>query len=124
MKIEIEDTISGIMVLIFLVIWYLTLVFFDSPLMSLGFLWISMTLLSIIYVYIYKKRKRDVKVLRIRFFVTAIPLYPVLSYYVYKLVVEQNLPRGQLFLPLGIIFTVLILNALVIFQYEIKKKTK
>jgi len=122
MKISIEDTISGIVVLIFLVVWYLTLVCFDSPLMSLCFLWISMTLLSIVYVYIYKKRKRDLKVLRIRFFVTAIPLYPVLIYYIYKLVVEKNLPRGQLYLPLGIIFTVLILNAIVIFKYEIKKK--
>ena len=73
MKISIEDTISEIVVLIFLVVWYLTLVGFDSPLMRLCFLWISMTLLSIVYVYIDKKRKRDLKVLRIRFFCNCNP---------------------------------------------------
>ena len=122
MKIEIEDAISVLVVLILLGVWYVTLVVFNSPLHSIGFLWISMTLLSILYVYVYKKRKRDLKVLKIRFFLTALPLYPVLIYYLYKLVADKNLPTGQLFLPVGIIFTVLTLNALTVFKYEIKNR--
>jgi len=74
-------------------------------------------------VYVYKKRKRDLKVLRIRFFfLTAFPLYPVLIYYYYKLVADKNLPTGQLFLPVGILFTVLTLNALTVFKYGIKNR--
>lgn len=121
MKIEIEDAISAFVVLILLGVWYVTLVVFNSPLHSIGFLWISMTFLSIVYVSVYKKRKRDLKVLRIRFFLTALPLYPVLIYYFYKLVADHTLPTGQLFLPVGILSTVLILNALTVFKYEIKK---
>ncbi len=121
MKIESEDIVFGMLALISLAFWFLTLLILDSPLMSIVFLWTFMILLSIVYFYVYKKRKRDIKVLRIRFFVSAIPLYPMMIYYIYKLVVDHDLPKEQRFLPFFILLPALILNAIVLYVYEIKK---
>jgi hypothetical protein len=120
MKIENEDIIFGILALVLLGIWLLTLLIFESALASIAFLWTTMILLSLLYVYVYRKRKRNMKILRRRFFVSAIPLYPMLIYYVYKIIIEHNLPEEQKFLPLFIVFMVLILNGIVLYVYEIK----
>ena len=122
MKIERDDIIFGLVALMLLSVWFLSLLLFDSPITSILILWIGMSILSTSYVYVYKKRKRDKKVLRIRFFVSAIPIYPLLIYYIYKLVVDKNLPQGLVYLPFIIIFTVLALNAIVLYFYEIRKK--
>lgn len=121
MKIEKDDIIFGISILILLLIWYITLILFKYPLLSIIFLWTAMSVLSLIYLYIYRKRKRNKKIMRIRFFVSAIPLYPVLIYYVYRLVIEKNLPKEQVYLPFFVVFSILILNAILIYFYEIKK---
>ena len=120
-KIETEDLVFGALAIILLGIWYLTLLLFDYPLISIIFLWTAMVLLSIMYVQVYKNKKRDMKVLRKRFFVSAIPIYPMLAYYVYKLVIDRDLPQEQKFLPFFILMAVLILNAIVLYFYEIKK---
>ena len=122
MKIEIEDIIFGILALILLGVWYLTLLIFDSPLMSIIILWTAMTLLSILYYFVYKKRNRDMKILRKRFYISAIPIYPMLFYYFYKLVIDHDLPKEQEFLPFFIVFSVLILNAIILYVYEIREK--
>ena len=121
-KIETDDIIFGISILILLGIWFVTLKIFNYPLLSIIFLWTAMSVLSLIYLYVYRKRKRNKKIMRIRFFVSAIPLYPVLIYYVYKLAIEKNLPTEQIYLPFFVIFSILILNAIVIYFYEIRKK--
>ena len=98
MKIKNEDLIFGSLILILLSIWYLTLKFYNFPIISIIILWIGMTLLSLIYVYIYKKRNRDKKILRIRFYITAIPIYPMLAYYIYKLIIEFSKVLLSLFI--------------------------
>ena len=120
-EIENEDIIFGILILILLASWFLMLLIFDSPLFSIIFLWTGMIFLSILYAYVYKKNKRDMKILKKRFFVSAIPIYPMLMYYIYKIAVDHNLPQEQKFLPFFIVLSVLILNALVLYFYEIKK---
>jgi hypothetical protein len=124
MKIEKDDIIFGITILILLSIWYITLILFKYPLLSIIFLWTAMSVLSLLYIYVYRKRKRNKKIMRIRFFVTAIPLYPVLIYYVYKLAIEKNLPTGHVYLPFFVVFSILILNAILIYFYEIRKTNK
>lgn len=121
MKIETEDIIFGSLIVILLGIWYLTILIYNFPLMSIIILWIGMTIISLLYVYVYRKRKRDKKILKIRFYITAIPIYPMLAYYFYKLLVDHNLPKEQKLLPLFIIFFVLFFNAIIIYFYEIKK---
>lgn len=121
MKIEKDDIIFGISILILLSIWYITLILFKYPLLSIIFLWTAMSVLSVLYLYVYRIRKRNKKIMRIRFFVSAIPLYPVLIYYVYKLAIEKNLPTGQVYLPFFVVFSILILNAILIYFYEIRK---
>ena len=122
MKIETDDIIFGVGALLLLAIWYLSLILFNSPLISIIFLWTAMIMLSISYIYVYKKRNRNMRVMRIRFFVSGIPIYPMLIYYIYKLVLDNGLPGEQRFLPIFIVLSALILNGIVLYFYEIRKK--
>ena len=122
MDIQTDDIISVIITLILLTVWYLTLEIFNYPLISILILWMGMISLSIIYYFIYRRKKRDMKLFKIRFFVSAIPLYPVLAYYVYCLAVGIGLPNNLRYLPFFIIFTLLFLNALVVYIYGNRNK--
>jgi hypothetical protein len=124
MNIQNEDIIFGSIILVLLLIWYLSLILFDYPLMSIIFLWTGMIIISLLYVRVYRRTKRDIKVLRKRFFASAIPIYPMLIYYIYKLVLEGNLPQEQKYLPFFIVMTMLFLNAVVLYFYEVRKELK
>ena len=121
MKIEIEDIIFGTIALITLAIWLITLLIFNYPLLSIIFLWSAMILISLLYIYFYRKNKRDKKILRIRFLVSGIPIYPTMIYYVYKLVFDNGIPKEQQFLPLYVLLPALALNGIILFFYEIRK---
>ena len=51
-----------------------------------------------------------------------IPLYSLLAYYVYSLAFGIVLPKNLRYLPFFIIFTLLFLNALVVYIYENRNK--
>ena len=121
MKIEKEDIVSVIITLILLATWYLTFVLFNYPLVSVAILWMGMILLSIVYFYIYKNKNRDMKIFKIRFLVSAIPIYPILAYYVYSLSIGEGLPSEMIFLPFFVVFTMLILNATVVYIFDKRK---
>jgi hypothetical protein len=121
MKIEIEDIIFGSLALISVMIWYFSVLFFEYPLISIIFLWTSMILISVLYIYVYRRKKRNIRILRIRFFVSGIPIYPTMIYYVYRLIFENGLPKGQEFLPLFVILPALFLNGIVLLFYDIRK---
>ena len=120
MKIENEDVISVIITLLLLIIWYFTLQLFNYPLISVSILWVGMIVLSIIYFFIYKKKKRNMKIFKIRFLVSAVPIYPVLIYYVYSLSIGEGLPSELRLLPFLIGFSMLSLNALVVYIFHRK----
>jgi len=122
MKIEIEDIIFGSLALITLAIWYFLLVISNSPLVSIIFLWISMILISILYIIVYRKKKRDKKILRIRFLASGIPLYPTMIYYIYKIIFNNGLPKDQRLLPLFILLPALFINGIILLFYDIRKK--
>jgi hypothetical protein len=121
MKIQKEDIVFGTLALIALLIWLLTLLIFNYPLISIIFLWISMILISLLYIYVYRNNKRDKKILRIRFLVSGIPIYPTMIYYVYKLVFDNGIPKDQQFLPLYVLLPALALNGIILFFYDIRK---
>ena len=121
MKIEKEDIVSVIITLILLATWYLTFVLFNYPLVSVAILWMGMILLSIVYFHIYKSKNRDMKIFKIRFLVSAIPIYPILAYYVYSLSIGEGLPSEMIFLPFFVVFTMLILNATVVYIFDKRK---
>jgi len=118
MDIQKEDFRSAILTIFILSIWFVTLMVFDIPLLSIAILWIGMIAISITYFIIYRKNKRDMRLLKIRFFVSAIPIYPALGYYVYLLLNGQEVSGVFRFLPIGIIGTMLLLNASVIYIYS------
>ena len=122
MKIENEDVISVIITLLLLIIWYFTLQLFNYPLISVSILWVGMIVLSIAYFFIYKKKKRDMKIFKIRFLVSAVPIYPILAYYVYSLIVGDGLPSQLSLIPFFVIFIMLILNASVVYFFDKKSK--
>jgi len=121
MKIQKEDIISVIVTIILLAVWFITLLIYNYPLISVLILWIGMIILSIVYFYIYKKKNRDMRIFKIRFLVSAVPIYPVLIYYVYSISIGDGLPGELRFIPFFIIFVMLILNASVVYYYDKKK---
>jgi len=120
MEIKKEDVISVIMTLCLLLVWYLTLILFNYPLISITILWAGMIILSIIYFIIYKRQKRNMRILKIRFVVSALPIYPALAFYIYILLNGKELSGIFRLLPVGIIGTMLLLNAAVVYFYSKK----
>jgi hypothetical protein len=118
MDIQKEDAVSVVITLCLLFIWYITLVLFNYPLLSLLILWIGMIVLSIVYYIVYWKKKRDMRIFKIRFLVSAIPIYSALVFYVYLLLYGTEVSGGFRLMPIGIIGTMLLLNALVVFYYS------
>lgn len=113
-----EDILSVIITLCLLLIWYITLVTLKYPLVSISILWVGMIILSIFYYIIYRKKKRDMKILKMRFFVSAVPIYSALVFYVYILFYEKTISGYFRLLPIGIISTMLFLNASVVYFYS------
>jgi len=105
MDIKIEDAVSVLITLLLLAVWYSTLIIFNYPLISVLILWIGM-----------------ITLFKIRFLVSAVPIYPVLIYYVYSLSVGEGLPKELKLLPFFVVFTMLILNASVVYIYDKKIK--
>lgn len=120
MDIQKEDIVSVIVTLCLLLTWYLTLTSFNYPLLSIVLLWVGMVVLSIIYYVVYRKKKRDMRIFKIRFFVSAIPIYSALVFYVYILLYGKQISSGFRLLPVGIIGTMLFLNAVVVYFYSRK----
>lgn len=118
MDIRKEDTASVIITLCLLLVWYLTLILFNYPLISVSIIWIGMILLSIIYYIVYRKKKRDMRIFKIRFFVSAVPIYPTLVFYVYMLLNGREVSGIFRLLPIGIIGIMLLLNAIVVYIYS------
>ncbi len=118
MNIEKEDIVSVFVTLCLLLVWYVTLSLFNYPLLSIAILWIGMIVLTITYYVVYKRKKRDMRLLKIRFFVSAVPIYSVLVFYVYILLYGKGMSGDFRLLPIGIIFTMLLLNAGVVYVYS------
>ena len=118
MEIKKEDIISVIVTLFLLLVWYLTLTLFNYPLISLLILWIGMIVLSIVYFFVYRKKKRDMRIFKIRFFVSAVPIYSALVFYVYILITGKGVSGVLSLMPVFIIGTMLILNAGVVYFYS------
>ena len=121
MDVQKEDTASVIITLCLLLIWYLTLVLFNYPLASFLFLWVGMIVLSIVYYIVYKKKKRDMRIFKIRFLVSAVPIYSALIFYVIVLLYGKGMPSIFRFMPIGIIGTMLLLNAGVVYCFSRSK---
>jgi len=121
MDVQKEDTASVIITLCLLLVWYLTLVLFNYPLVSLVILWVGMIVLSILYYIVYRKKKRDMRIFKIRFLVSSVPIYSSLAFYVYILLYGKGVPGIVRFMPIGIIGTMLLLNAGVVYWFSRSK---
>ena len=121
MDIQKEDTASVVITLCLLLTWFVTLVIFNYPLLSLLLLWTGMVVLSLVYYVVYRKKKRDMRIFKIRFLVSVVPIYSALLFYVYLLVYGKGIPGIVRFMPIGIIGTMLLLNAGVVYWYSERK---
>lgn len=77
-----------------------------------------MIILSIVYYLIYREKKRNMRILKIRFIVSALPIYPALAFYVYMLLNGKEVSGIFRLLPIGIIGAMLLLNAGVVYFYS------
>ena len=119
-----EDYLSVAITLLLLILWFSTLVLFNIPLFSFLLLWIGMIIISFVYTYIYKKKGRDMKTLKIRFVVSAFPIYLIFIYYIYQLTSAQTIPQSLRLLPFFVVLSMLTLNALVVYIIQSKKVEK
>ena len=117
MDIQKEDIISVIVTFCLLFTWYVTLVSFNYPLLSLLILWVGMVILTLVYYIVYRNKKRDMKIFKMRFIVSALPIYTALAFYVYLLLEGKHVSGVLRLLPIGIIGTMLLLNAGVVYYY-------
>lgn len=124
MKIEIEDLVFGSLAFISLLIWFLIILISNLLLLAIIFLWISMILISLLYIYFYKKNNRNIKLLRVRYIISGIPIYPTMIYYIFSLIVNGELSKGQRFLPFFVLFPSLIINGIILYIWEIRRKDK
>lgn len=122
MDVQKEDMASVIITLCLLATWFITLLLYNHPLLSLLILWVGMILLSIIYTIVYWKKKRDMRIFKIRFLVSVVPIYSALLFYVYVLLYGKDTPGFVRYLPIGIIGTMLLLNATVVYWFSRQKK--
>ena len=113
MDIETEDFASVMLIFMSLALWFLTILKFNSPLLSIIILWIGMTLISVGYSIIYKRKNRNMRILKIRFLVSVVISYPFLIYSIYRLNTGCDLPRERQLLPFCFVLSILILNAIV-----------
>ena len=120
MDIKKEDTLSVIITFCLLLTWYVTLISFNYPLFSILILWIGMIILTIIYCIIYYKKKRDMKILKMRFFVSIVPIYSALVFYIYMLIYGKKISDTLRLMPVGIIVMMLLLNAIVVYFFSRK----
>jgi hypothetical protein len=120
MDVQKEDMASVTITLCLLFVWFITLALFNRPLFSLVILWVGMIILSIIYSIIYWKKKRDMRIFKIRFLVSAVPIYTALIFYVYILLYGKDVPGFVRYMPIGIIGTMLLLNAGVVYWFSEK----
>jgi len=118
MDVQREDTASIVVTLCLLAAWYVTLTVFDRPLLSVSLLWAGMITLSVVYYFVYRRKRRDMRVFKARFFASALPIYPALALYVITLVNGNQVTGVFRLLPIGIVFTMLVLNAAVVYWYS------
>ncbi|MBN1280814.1 MAG: hypothetical protein JXA00_04110 [Candidatus Thermoplasmatota archaeon] len=121
MDIQREDVVSVILTFCLLLVWYVTLVVFNAPLLSVSLLWVGMSVLSVLYFIVYKRRKRDMNLFKKRFYVSALPIYAALIFYGYNLVNAKEVSGLFRLLPIGIVGTMLLLNAGVVYWYTHKR---
>lgn len=121
MDVQTEDMVSVIITFCLLFLWFITLIVFNYPLVSLLILWVGMIVLSLVYYFIYRKKKRDMKIFKIRFLVSVIPIYSALAFYVYLMLYGRGIPGIVRFMPIAIIGTMLILNAGVVYWFSRRK---
>ena len=120
MDIEKEDIVFPFLALIVFVLFFAFLLKYDSTIPGLLFLWIGMTLLLIGYSYIYKRKNRDMKILKIRF-LFLIPVYPVGLYLFYLMSIGYDFSRSESLLISGSFLVWIILSAIVEYVYRRKK---
>ena len=117
MDIQKEDIVSVLVTLCLLLVWFITLTLFNYPLVSLLILWGGMIVLTMVYFIVYRNKQRDMRILKMRFLVSALPIYGALAVYVYLLLLGKHLSGVLRLLPIGIIGTMLLLNAGVVYYY-------
>lgn len=121
MNIEKEDVIFPTLALIVFFLFFVLLLKYNSILLTLIFLLIGMTVLVVVYTYIYLRKNRDKKILKIRS-LFLIPIYLVALYHLYLLNIGYDFSKGELLLPQGLVIFLMILESLVEYVYRRKIK--
>ncbi len=120
MDIKIEDIVGSILLIIIFVLYIVFSVKYDSVVPGLAILWIGITLLLIGHSYLYKKKKRNMKLLKFRFSFLGIPSYIGIIFLSYQQIFDIDLSKNvNLLISVG---TLLYLILIVIVELILKRK--
>ena len=110
MDIKIEDVIFTFLTLILFVLFFAFLFKYDSPFPSLAVIWIGMTLLLVGHSYVYIRKKRDMRILKMHVVFLDIPFYLLLIYLSYHEIIGYDRSPNESLLISVIILIILIIN--------------
>ncbi len=120
MDIKIEDIVGSILLIIIFVLYIVFSVKYDSVVPGLAILWIGITLLLIGHSYLYKKKKRNMKLLKFRFSFLGIPGYIGIIFLSFQQIFDIDLSKNvNLLISVG---TLLYLILIVIVELILKRK--
>lgn len=110
MNIEIEDVVFTFLALILFALFLAIRLKYDSPILGLAVIWIGVTLLLVGHSYIYTRKKRDMRILKMHVVFLGIPLYLLLIYLSYHEIIGYNRSPNESLLISEIALLILILN--------------
>jgi hypothetical protein len=117
MDIKKEDVIFTFIALVIFALFFFFLINYDSILPGLLILWTGITLFIIVYTYIYKRKNRDMRILKIRF-LFIFPVYPVGLYYHYLINIGYDISIRESLLFYVFLLFLIILSSIVEYLYR------
>jgi len=120
MDIEVEDIVFLFSVLGLFALFLYVKSFLGYQVPGMAILWVGLTLLIISHTYVYIKKKRDMKIEKMRYIFSIVPMYLILIYLTYQ--EFSNYERSEFEKMLFFILILLILIVSGIAEFVLKKK--
>lgn len=122
MDIQWEDWVSVIGSLSIVATWFILLEVFDLAFIAVAFFWAGMSVLVFWYLHLYYKKKRDKRLIKMRFFISAIPNYIAFATYAYSVIMGIDLSQNYVLIPLWLYSIWFTVNAVILYVYAPKMK--
>ena len=112
MDVEIEDVVFFFSVICILALFLFINNILDYVLQSLIFLWIGLTILIVSHTYVYINKKRDIRIEKLRFLLSIVPIYIILIYLSRSEFLKLKVSKNENIILAVIVVLLLIISAI------------